>query len=122
MKTVRTPTRERRPTNVLAPSGELDLAALPELRARLLPAIRPGACVVLDLQDVTFVDSSALAVVVTVDRQLRSTGGSLELVHVAPEVHRVLRICGLSERLVRRPVRPVAAVPAPWTLVPHGRG
>jgi anti-sigma B factor antagonist len=97
------PRRHQAGATVLAPSGELDLVALPELRARLRPAIRPGATVVLDLQDVTFMDSSALSVVLTADRQLRATGGCLRLVNVADEVLRVLRICGLAERLVRRP-------------------
>lgn len=96
-------------TTVLAPSGELDLSALPELRDRLVSAVRPGATVVLDLQDVTFMDSSALSVVLTADRQLRATGGALQLAHVAEEVLRVLRICGLADRLVRSPEPSVLA-------------
>jgi anti-sigma B factor antagonist len=103
-------------TTVLAPSGELDLAAVPELRSRLLPAARPGATVVLDLQDVTFMDSSALAVVVTADRLLRTSGGRLQLTHVAAPVLRVLRICGLADRLTGRPAPSVAPVPTAWAV------
>ena len=38
------------------------------------------------------------------ERRLRESGGTLRLVNVAEEVLRVLRICGLAERLV--PERP----------------
>jgi len=90
---------------VLAPVGELDLAAAPRLRELLSATHAPGTTVVLDFSDVVFLDSSALAVVLSAERRLRSTGGSLRLVHVSEEVLRVLRICGLAERLVRdRPV------------------
>ena len=58
----------------------------------------------LDLGDVVFLDSSALAVVLSAERRLRESGGTLRLVNVAEEVLRVLRICGLAERLV--PERP----------------
>lgn len=106
-------------TTVLAPSGELDIAALPELQVRLLPAVRPGAAVVLDLQDVTFLDSSALALVVAAERRLRATGGSLQLVHVSGAVLRVLRICGLAERLVVR-AEPTA-LPTGWLVLTGDR-
>ncbi len=113
-----TPHQLQQSTTVLAPSGELDLAAVDELRSRLLPAVRPGAAVVLDLQDVIFLDSSALSLVVVAERRLRATGGSLQLVHVVPEVLRVLRICGLADRLVLRPDRtPGTALPAGWLVL-----
>lgn len=89
-------------TVVLAPSGELDLAVAPELRARLSAAHRDGARVVLDLQDVVFIDSSALSVVLWAERRLRVTGGSLRLVQPAEGVLRILRICGLADRLMGR--------------------
>ena len=108
--------KNARPLNpgvvVLAPAGELDLSATPRLRELLHSAHSPGATVVLDLGDVVFLDSSALAVVLTAERRLRASGGSLRLVNVAEEVLRVLRICGLAERLVRdRPfLTPVPAL------------
>jgi anti-sigma B factor antagonist len=91
-------------TTVRAPGDELDIAVVPRLRARLAAAHRPGAVVVLDLQDVTFMDSSALSVVLAADRRLAATGGALRLAHVAPEVRRVLRICGLADLVLPSPV------------------
>lgn len=83
-------------TIVRAPSDELDIAAVPELRARLAAAHRPGAQVVLDMREVTFMDSSALAVVLAADRRLEAAGGALRLANVSAQVRRVLRICGLA--------------------------
>lgn len=94
-------------TVVLSASGELDLAAVPELRAQLAAAHLAGATVVLDVRDVTFMDSSGLAVLLAADRRLRSTGGRLRLAHVADDVLRVLRICGLADRFVRPAAPPV---------------
>ena len=84
-------------TVVRAPGDELDIAVVPELRASLAGAFRPGAHVVLDLRDVTFMDSSALSIVLAADRRLTASGGRLELAHVSSEVRRVLRICGLGD-------------------------
>lgn len=86
-----------------APSRELDLAAVPELRARLAAVHAPGAQVVLDLAGVTFIDSSALSVVLAADRRLMATGGALRLAHVSAEVRRVLRICGLGSMVLPSP-------------------
>lgn len=92
-------------TVVLAPPGELDLFATGPLRELLAAAYRPRASVVLDLQDVVFIDSSALSVILSAERRLQDSGGQLRLVNPADDVSRVLRICGLSERLVHaRPV------------------
>ena len=102
MRTVR-PDPQDVDTIVRAPSGELDLAVVPELRARLAVAHRPGAHLVLDLRDVTFMDSSALSVVLAADRQLMATGGGLRLAHASAEVQRVLRICGLADLVLPAP-------------------
>ena len=88
---------------VQAPSDELDLASATALHARLSAAHAPGALVVLDLQGVTFVDSSALAVVLAAECRLHGSGGVLVLVNVDERVLRILRICGLAERLVLQP-------------------
>ena len=90
-------------TVVLAPGDELDIAVVPELRSRLAGAYRPGAQVVLDLHDVTFIDSSALSIVLAADRRLAASGGQLKLAHVSPPVRRVLRICGLADLVLPSP-------------------
>lgn len=101
---------------VRSPAVELDLSVVPQLRDCLTGAHRQGRRVVLDLQDVTFADSSALAVLVAADRRLASTGGSLRLAHVPARIGRVLRICGLGALVL--PSRDVQHAPQPRTAGP----
>jgi anti-sigma B factor antagonist len=78
---------------VLVAGGELDYAASPQLKARLNKSIDAGARhVVLDLSMVTFIDSTAIGVLVGVVMRLREAAeGSMAIV-CADENLRVLRI------------------------------
>src|SRR3954471_2336343 len=61
--------------HVLAVSGELDLASAPDVRAALaLAASGPGAHLILDLSEVTFIDSTALGTLLHADDQLAGEG------------------------------------------------
>jgi anti-sigma B factor antagonist len=78
---------------VLALSGELDLAAAPVLRERLADAQAAGARgVVLDMAEVTFLDSSALRELLSAEAALRAAGASLVLATVRPPVERLLEL------------------------------
>ena len=98
-------------TVVRAPHAELDLASTASLHARLSAAHTPGGLVLLDLDGVTFMDSSALAVVLAAEGRLHADGGVLVLINVEERVLRVLRICGLAERLVAQPGHALAGWP-----------
>jgi anti-sigma B factor antagonist len=77
--------------------GELDLNAAPELRAAVGAAIDGGATtLVVDLSEVTFIDSTAIGVLLAARERLRHAGGTLELVCAEPHVLRVLEIVGLA--------------------------
>lgn len=84
-----------KPTVVLAPSGELDLAASTCLRAAVVEACNEGLPVVVDLTDVTYLDSAALAVLVAAHRLLQADGCHLTLRGASSRVQRVLEITGL---------------------------
>ena len=92
---------ERSKGTVVFASGEIDLSTAPALHDALLSASRASARVVLDLTDVTFLDSSGLAVLIAV---LKSSGRGQDaspprLVGPTPHVRKVLDITRLSERL-----------------------
>jgi anti-anti-sigma factor len=57
---------------------------------------RPGARVVVDLSDVTFLDSTRLGVLVTSLKRLREVDGSLDLVVASPRVLKVFTLTGLD--------------------------
>ena len=98
---------------VAAPGPSLDLATSATLRRLLDEACRQSGTVVLDLSAVTFADSSALGVMVSVQRRLQAEGGSLVVVHVQERVLRVMRISGLLRRVPesRTPTDPTPGDP-----------
>jgi len=83
---------------VLTVRGEVDVSTAPELRERLLIlAERKPTTAVVDLSDVSFVDSTALGVLVSGVKRLRSGGGDLHLVVTQPHISKVFEITGLTE-------------------------
>jgi len=86
---------------VIAPEGDLDIASVGDLRAALSDAARVGAgAVVVDLTQVTFIDSSGLGALVELHRRLRRSGRRLAVVAPggsAPAV--LLDLAGLRGRL-----------------------
>jgi anti-sigma B factor antagonist len=85
-------------TPVLSVRGEIDVSTAPELRDRLLGVAQDGySTVVVDLSEVTFLDSTALGVLVSGLKRFRSAGGDLRLVVTGRNVTKVLEITGLVE-------------------------
>ncbi len=87
--------RAKLATVIHVPWETLDLRVAEALRALLRGSFRRGTAVVLDLSDVTFVDSFALGVLVDTHRRLRAEGGGLIVANVDDRVLRVLRLSGL---------------------------
>ncbi len=83
-------------TCVITLSGDIDIALVPELKEGLGSAL-VGGCnnVVLDLKDVVYADSSALGLLVWLDRKLGPAGGRLVLSGANTNVQRILELSGL---------------------------
>jgi anti-sigma B factor antagonist len=83
---------------VLAMGGELDYEVSPQLRARLVDAIKAGKRrLVLDLSEVTFIDSTAIGVLAgTLARLDDVGGGSLAVVCTHEKVLQIFEITGLD--------------------------
>jgi anti-sigma B factor antagonist len=87
-------------TAVFSVHGELDLHEAPELQDRISAAIDRGArLIVVDLTDVTFIDSMALGVLLGASNRLGPTGGSLRLVVPSPGIRRIFEISLLDHVL-----------------------
>jgi anti-sigma B factor antagonist len=83
---------------VLALAGDIDIHTAPQVRDRLAGLLAEGrTSIVVDLAEVTFLDSSALGALVSAHRDLAAVGGSLRL--AAPQAHvlKVFRITRLAE-------------------------
>jgi anti-sigma B factor antagonist len=83
---------------VLAIGGELDYEVSPQLRVRLVRAIEAGTRrLVLDLSDVTFIDSTAIGVLAgAIARLDEAGGGSLAVVCTHENVLQIFEITGLD--------------------------
>ncbi len=79
---------------VIALAGELDLASVEAARAGIEPTLaeRPSR-VTFDLDKLTFMDSSGIALLVEISNDI----DSVCLIHVTPIVRRVLEATGLLE-------------------------
>ena len=90
------PARPARPAVTVAVTGALDVVTLPRVRDALEQALagRPSRLVV-DLSACTFVDASALAVLLDLHRRMCRTGGVLTLSGCCPRVLRLLSLTGL---------------------------
>ena len=87
---------------IVRPIGELDLATAPELRAILQDLRQQKASVVIDLTDLTFLDSTGLRLIWDADASARADGMDLTLTVGQPDVMRVFEVTGLSRRLTFR--------------------
>ena len=79
-------------------AGELDHYAAPQIRHMLDDLLRdPGVTdLVLDLENLTFMDSSGIGVLLGRLRILQSRGGTLSVKNMQPPVEKLFRLSGLQ--------------------------
>jgi len=83
---------------VITVSGEVDLATSPSLDTEIIAAIESGTeSVVVDLSDVSFMDSSGLGVIVRGLKRCREADKELDLVITNERVLKVFGITGLDQ-------------------------
>ena len=82
---------------IVALSGEVDIYTAPQFKERMLELLDAGVDkLVVDLSSVTFIDSTALGVLIGGVRRVRTAGGAMALVVTSRSVERVLSITGLD--------------------------
>jgi anti-sigma B factor antagonist len=93
--------------------GEIDIAVAPQLRNHLESLLDGGnASIVVDLSGVSFLDSTALGVLISTLKRCHASEGELCLVATDPQVLRVFEITGLTDVfcIVSSPERAVEVV------------
>jgi anti-anti-sigma factor len=83
--------------------GELDLAAASAMRGRVESVAGTG--LVIDLRDVTFVDSSALRELLHARQTVVAAGARIVLAGVPPAVRRLLELTGTASMFETAPTR-----------------
>ena len=82
---------------VVGVGGDLDLATAPELRDELLRVVGEGCSeLVVDLSEVTFIDSTALGVLSESSKRLRRLGGHMAVACPDVNLTKIFLITGLD--------------------------
>jgi anti-sigma B factor antagonist len=82
---------------VVALAGEIDLYTCPEFKQELLRVIADGATlVVVDLTKTTFIDSTALGVIIGGVERLKQRDGRLVVVCADPNIVKIFEVTGLN--------------------------
>ena len=88
----------RSPHTVVAVKGEVDVYTAPRLREKLVELVSQGHLkIVVNLEDVDFLDSTGLGVLVGALKRLRSHDGELSLVCTQQRILKVFEITGLTK-------------------------
>jgi anti-anti-sigma factor len=93
-------------------AGELDFAASLELGRTLREARLSARLLVLDLRELTFIDSSGVGVILDAARRAQRAGGRLMLVRGPVPVDRVLALTGISSEVLMFDLDPGEPSPA----------
>ena len=78
--------------------GEVDVYTAPRLKEELVSVIE-GGCqyVIVDMQNVGFIDSSGLGVLVSALRRARERNGAVRIICTRENVLKIFRITGLDK-------------------------
>lgn len=82
---------------VLPVRGEIDALTAPDLQRAILDQLETTHALVIDLSEVTFLDSSGLSVLVSTMKMIATIGGRLKLVIDSPQITTVLQITNLDQ-------------------------
>lgn len=82
---------------VLDVSGDVDLSTSPDLRRRLLETLGPASSrLVVNLEDVSYMDSSGLATLVEAFQSARGHHGNLALCCLSQRLRRIFELARLD--------------------------
>lgn len=83
-------------TTIVEAGGEVELHSAPGLREELRRVCETDCpCCVVDMSDVSFIDSTGVGVLVGALKRAREHGGTLTIACPQPRVRRVFEITGL---------------------------
>ena len=94
-------TREADGKTIVAVGGEIDVYTAPRLRDKITELVSDGVYdIVVDMQEVEFLDSTGLGVLVGGLKKVRAHDGSLQLVCNQDRLLKIFRITGLAKVFV----------------------
>jgi anti-sigma B factor antagonist len=95
---LRLATRSEGPWTVVDVGGEIDLFSAPQLKERISQLVDEGSGrLVVNLENVDFMDSTGLGVLLGALKRVKEHDGSLAIVCPPGPVHRVLTLTGMHK-------------------------
>jgi len=84
---------------VITVTGEVDIATVAGLRDRLFTLADTSRSVIVDLDQVSFIDAAGLGALVGAAHRAHAHGASLQVVCDRPQTWELFRLAGLDRRL-----------------------
>ena len=84
---------------ILTVAGEIDISTVTPMRDRLFEVAASGAPLVVDLEQVSFIDSVGLTVLVGAAKRVAMHGGTLQVACALPKIRQLVRLTGLDCRI-----------------------
>jgi anti-anti-sigma factor len=93
--------------NINVRTREVDAGTADDFWMELAPGLpsTKGGMVTVDLREVSFMDSTGLALLLKADRHLRSQDAGIVLINVQPAVARLLSVSGVGDYFLDRTAR-----------------
>jgi anti-sigma B factor antagonist len=91
--------RRERGVVIAAVTGDIDLSTVAGLRERLFELADGGEPLIVDLNRVTFIDSTGLGVLIGAARRAAVRGGSVHAVCSQPQTRKLLWLTGVDRRI-----------------------
>ena len=106
----------RRPGRLIHIGGEIDLATCPQLQAVVVDLVDRGCYqLILDLEQVSFMDCAGIGVLVDARRRVQEHGGSGEAGQAQTAAWRVLALTGMTTVLPTDTPDGEATTPTRWS-------
>jgi anti-sigma B factor antagonist len=84
---------------IVTAAGEIDISTVTLLRDCLFEVAVNGAPLVVDLEQVSFIDSVGLATLIGAAKRAEAHGGSLHVACALPKIRQLVRLTGLDCRI-----------------------
>ena len=84
---------------IVAAAGEIDISTVTPLRECLFEMAATGVPLVVDLEQVSFIDSVGIAVLVGAAKRAAMHGGTLQVACALPKIRQLVRLTGLDCRI-----------------------
>jgi anti-sigma B factor antagonist len=91
--------RRERDVVIVEVAGGIDVSTAAGLRERLFEVTDSGQPLIIDLNRISFIDSTGLGALISAARRAEAHGGSLHAVCSQPQTRRLLWLTGVDRRI-----------------------